>query len=125
MPVISEYNATNLSNWLKFDEGMATAVTHEVLDLPVGGLISGSVLTDDGALVGLSNAADAAYILITDLTNWAHNEMVSCVVLARGHAIVGKEALIFDSTATPTSIETAMAALKAKNIHEVKSLDLA
>ena len=125
MAIVSEYNPTNLSNWLKYDEGVATGVTHETLTLPVGGMISGSVLTADGELVGTANAEDAAYILITDLTNWAHAEMLECVVLARGHAIVGREALIFASGVTEVAKETALAALKEKNIHAVKVLDLA
>ena len=125
MAIVSEYNPTNLSNWLQYDEGVATGVTHETLTLPVGGMVSGSVLTADGTLVGTSNAADAAYILITDLTNWAHAEMLGCVVLARGHAIVGREALIFDADITTAAKEAALAALKEKNIHAVKVLDLA
>lgn len=125
MPIVHESNASNLSNWLKYDEGVGTGVTHETLKLPVGGLISGSVLTVAGALVGAANAADAYGILITDLSHWPHSEMLECVVLARGHAIVGAEALIFDTTADADAKEDALAVLKAKNIHTVKVLDLA
>lgn len=125
MPIVYESNATNLSNWLKYDEGAGTGVTHETLTLPVGGLISGSVLTADGTLVGADNAEDAYGILITDLSHWPHSEMLECVVLAQGHAIVGAEALIFDADADAEAKEDALAVLKAKNIHAVKVLDLA
>lgn len=112
-----------LSNWLKYEEEAGTGVTREVLDrADVNATITGSVLDSDGKLVVAATAADATYILIDDLTRPAASEYSGALVLARGHAKVGKEALIWGAGVTDENKEAAFAALKLKNIFAVDQL---
>jgi len=113
-----------LSNWLVYEEEPGSGVTREVLaKADVNATITGSVLDSKGKLVVAATLADATYILIDDLTRPAAAEYKNVLVLARGHAKVGKLALIFGSDVTTlTQKETAFAQLKTKNIFAVDQL---
>ena len=113
-----------LSNWLVYEEEPASGVTREVLlKSAVNATITGSVLDSTGKLVLAATLADATYILIDDLTRPAAAEYARVLVLARGHAKVGKEALIFGSDVT-TNVQkqTAFDKLATKNIFAVDQL---
>lgn len=114
-----------LSNWLKYEEEAGSGVTREVLSRAsvTDATITGSVLDSKGKLVVKATVADATYILIDDLTTPAQAEYKQGVlVLARGHAKVGKEALIFGDDVLEADKAAAFAALKAKNIFAVSQL---
>lgn len=113
-----------LSNWLVYEEEAGSGVTREVLEkADVNATITGSVLDSTGKLVLAATLADATYILIDDLTRPSAAEYANVLVLARGHAKVGKEALVFGSDVT-TDLQkaTAFTALAAKNIFAVDQL---
>lgn len=113
-----------LSNWLVYEEEAGSGVTREVLaKSAVDATITGSVLDSTGKLVTALTLADASYILIDDLTRPSAAEYANVLVLARGHAKVGKEALKFAVDVT-TDIQkaTAFTALAAKNIFAVDQL---
>lgn len=113
-----------LSNWLVYEEEAGSGVTREVLEkADVNATITGSVLDSTGALVVAATLADAKYILIDDLTRPSAAEYANVLVLARGHAKVGKEALIFGvDVTTDVQKATAFAALATKNIFAVDQL---
>jgi hypothetical protein len=113
-----------LSNWLKYEEEAGSGVTREVLaKSATNATLTGSVLDSTGQLVVAATLADATYILIDDLTRPAAAEYTKVLVLARGHAKVGKNALIFGSDVT-TDIQkkTATDKLALKNIFAVDQL---
>ena len=113
-----------LSNWLFYEEEPASGVTREVLaKSAVNATITGSVLDSTGKLVVAATLADATYILIDDLTRPAAAEYANVLVLARGHAKVGRARVVFGAdVTTDTQKNTAFAALKAKNIFAVDQL---
>lgn len=115
-----------LSNWLKYEYDPASGVTREVLDyadVEPTATITGSVLDSTGALVVAATLADATYILIDDLTRPQAAEYSKVLVLARGYAKVGKDALIFGSdVTTDMQKQTAFTALAAKNIFAVDQI---
>lgn len=113
-----------LSNWLVYEEEAGSGVTREVLlKSAVDATLTGSVLDSDGKLVVAATLADATYILIDDLTRPSAAEYKNVLVLARGHAKVGKEALIFGSdVTTDVQKKTATDKLALKNIFAVDQL---
>lgn len=113
-----------LSNWLFFEEEAGTGVTREVLlKSAVNATITGSVLDSTGKLVLAATLADATYILIDDLTRPAAAEYARVLVLARGHAKVGKAALVFGTdVTTDVQKQTAFTQLATKNIFAVDQL---
>lgn len=113
-----------LSNWLKYEEEAGTGVTREVLPktMVTDATITGSVLDSKGKLVVADTAADATYILIDDLTTPASEEYNNVLVLARGHAKVGKNALVFGADVGDTEKAAVFAAFAAKNIFAVDQL---
>lgn len=122
MPTIAT-DVQRLSNWLKYEYDPSSGVTREVLDyadVSPTATVTGSVLDSAGALVVAATLADATYILIDDLTRPQADQFAKVLVLARGYAKVGKEALIYGSDVT-TDIQkqTALDALAAKNIFAV------
>lgn len=113
-----------LSNWLKYEEEPGSGVTREVLaKTAVNATITGSVLDSTGKLVVKATVADATYIMIDDLTRPAAAEYKNVLVLARGHAKVGKNALIFGADVLDADKEASFTALKAKNIFAVDQLE--
>lgn len=114
-----------LSNWLKYEEEAGSGVTREVLNkADVNATITGSVLDSDGKLVVAATVADATYIMIDDLTRPSAAEFSQVLVLARGHAKVGKRALVFGAGVTELEKETAFAQLAMKNIFAVDQIDV-
>lgn len=115
-----------LSNWLKYEEEAGSGVTREVLlKSATNATITGSVLDSTGQLVVAATLADASYILIDDLTRPSAAEFTRVLVLARGHAKVGKEALIFGAdVTTDVQKKTAFDKLATKNIFAVDQLDI-
>lgn len=113
-----------LSNWLVYEEEAGSGVTREVLlKSAVNATITGSVLDSTGALVVAATLADATYILIDDLTRPSAAEYKNVLVLARGHAKVGKAALIFGAdVTTDVQRKTATDKLALKNIFAVDQL---
>lgn len=113
-----------LSNWLVYEEEAGSGVTREVLlKSAVNATKTGSVLDSTGALVVAATLADATYILIDDLTRPAAAEYTKVLVLARGHAKVGKAALIFGAdVTTDVQRKTATDKLALKNIFAVDQL---
>ena len=113
-----------LSNWLFYEEEAGSGVTREVLlKSDVDATLTGSVLDSTGKLVTALTLADATYILIDDLTRPSAAEYKNVLVLARGHAKVGKEALIFASdVTTDVQKKTATDKLALKNIFAVDQL---
>jgi hypothetical protein len=115
-----------LSNWLKYEEEAGSGVTREVLaKSATNATLTGSVLDSTGQLVVAATLADATYILIDDLTRPAAAEYTKVLVLARGHAKVGREALIFGADVTTANQrKTATDKLALKNIFAVDQLDV-
>lgn len=115
-----------LSNWLKYEEEAGSGVTREVLaKSATNATLTGSVLDSNGLLVVAATLADATYILIDDLTRPAAAEYTKVLVLARGHAKVGRDALIFGSDVTTANQrKTATDKLALKNIFAVDQLDV-
>lgn len=116
-----------LSNWLKYEEEAGSGVTREVLAKSVvtDATITGSVLDSAGKLVVAATVTDATYILIDDLTRPSAAEFTNVLVLARGHAKVGKRALVFGADVnTDTLKNQAFAKLAEKNIFAVDQLDI-
>lgn len=113
-----------LSNWLVYEEEAGSGVTREVLlKSAVNATKTGSVLDSTGALVVAATLADATYILIDDLTRPSAAEYPRVLVLARGHAKVGRAALIFGSdVTTDVQRKTATDKLALKNIFAVDQL---
>ncbi len=113
-----------LSNWLVYEEEAGSGVTREViLKSATNATITGSVLDSTGQLVVAATLADATYILIDDLTRPSAAEYTNVLVLARGHAKVGREALIFGAdVTTPVQRKTATDKLALKNIFAVDQL---
>lgn len=113
-----------LSNWLVYEEEAGSGVTREVLlKTAVNATKTGSVLDSTGALVVAATLADATYILIDDLTRPAAAEYKNVLVLARGHAKVGRAALIFGAdVTTDVQRKTATDKLALKNIFAVDQL---
>lgn len=113
-----------LSNWLVYEEEAGSGVTREVLlKTATNATITGSVLDSTGQLVVAATLADATYILIDDLTRPSAAEYKNVLVLARGHAKVGREALIFGSDVTTANQrKTATDKLALKNIFAVDQL---
>ncbi|QHZ60022.1 hypothetical protein PJKIFABJ_00086 [Pseudomonas phage PE09] len=113
-----------LSNWLVYEEEAGSGVTREVLlKSATNATITGSVLDSTGQLVVAATLADATYILIDDLTRPSAAEYTKVLVLARGHAKVGKEALIFGvDVTTDVQKKTATDKLALKNIFAVDQL---
>lgn len=115
-----------LSNWLKYEEEAGSGVTREVLaKSATNATKTGSVLDSTGQLVVAATLADATYILIDDLTRPAAAEYTKVLVLARGHAKVGRAALIFGAdVTTDVQRKTATDKLALKNIFAVDQLDV-
>lgn len=115
-----------LSNWLKYEEEAGSGVTREVLaKSATNATKTGSVLDSTGLLVVAATLADATYILIDDLTRPAAAEYAKVLVLARGHAKVGRAALIFGAdVTTDAQRKTATDKLALKNIFAVDQLDV-
>lgn len=113
-----------LSNWLVYEEEAGSGVTREVLlKSAVNATITGSVLDSTGALVVAATLADATYILIDDLTRPSAAEYSRVLVLARGHAKVGKAKLVFGSdVTTDVQKKTALDKLALKNIFAVDQI---
>lgn len=113
-----------LSNWLVYEEEAGSGVTREVLlKSTVNATITGSVLDSTGKLVLAATLADATYILIDDLTRPAAAEYKNVLVLARGHAKVGKAALVFGAdVTTDVQKQTVFDKLATKNIFAVDQL---
>lgn len=114
-----------LSNWLVFEDEPGTGVTREVLSKSAvtDATITGSVLDSTGKLVVAATLSDATYILIDDLTRPSAAEYANVLVLARGHAKVGRQALIYGADVT-TDIQkkTATDKLALKNIFAVDQI---
>lgn len=109
-----------LSNWLKYEYDPTSGVTREVLaKSAVNATITGSVLDSTGALVVAATAGDATYIMIDDLTRPSAAEFTKVLVLARGYAKVAKESLVYGAGVSQANKDTALAALKLKNIFAV------
>ncbi len=116
-----------LSNWLKYEEEAGSGVTREVVakSLVTDATITGTVLDSDYKTVTAATVADASFILIDDLTTPASKEYKNVLLLARGHAKIGKRAVIFAADVnTDTLKNQAFAALAAKNIFAVDQLDI-
>ena len=115
-----------LSNWLKYEEEAGSGVTREVLSktLVTDATITGSVLDSAGKLVVTATVADATYILIDDLTTPASLEYKNVLVLARGHAKVGKNALVWGAGISDANKAIALGKLQLKNIFAVDQLIL-
>lgn len=115
-----------LSNWLKYEEEAGSGVTREVLaKSATNATKTGSVLDSTGQLVVAATLADATYILIDDLTRPAAAEYTKVLVLARGHAKVGRAALIFGADVTSDAQrKTATDKLALKNIFAVDQIDV-
>lgn len=115
-----------LSNWLKYEEEAGTGVTREVLSktLVTDATITGSVLDSAGKLVVTATVADATYILIDDLTTPASAEYKNVLVLARGYAKVGKNALVWGAGISDANKAIALGKLALKNILAVDQLTL-
>ncbi|WYV99001.1 head decoration [Pseudomonas phage vB_PpuM-NoPa] len=116
-----------LSNWLKYEEEAGSGVTREVLakSAVTDATITGSVLDSTGKLVTALTVTDATYILIDDLTRPSAKEFTNVLVLARGHAKVGKRALIFGADVNTDILKNqAFAKLAEKNIFAVDQLDI-
>lgn len=114
-----------LSNWLKYEEEAGSGVTREVLaKSATNATLTGSVLDSTGQLVVAATLADATFILIDDLTRPAAAEYTKVLVLARGHAKVGREALIYGADVT-TAVQkkTATDKLALKNIFAVDQIE--
>ncbi|WYN05079.1 head decoration protein [Pseudomonas phage UNO-G1W1] len=113
-----------LSNWLVYEEEAGSGVTREVLlKSATNATKTGSVLDSTGQLVVAATLADATYILIDDLTRPSAAEYKNVLVLARGHAKVGKAALIFGAdVTTDVQRKTATDKLALKNIFAVDQL---
>ena len=115
-----------LSNWLKYEYDPSSGVTREVLEYSAvspTATITGSVLDSNGALVVAATLADATYILIDDLNRPQASEYDKVLVLARGYAKVGRDQLIFGvDVTTDIQKDTALAALKLKNIFAVEQV---
>lgn len=115
-----------LSNWLKYEYDPSSGVTREVLEYSAvspTATITGSVLDANGALVVAATLANATYILIDDLTRPQASEYDKVLVLARGYAKVGRDQLIFgNDVTTDIQKDTALAALKLKNIFAVEQI---
>lgn len=113
-----------LSNWLVYEEEAGSGVTREVLlKSATNATKTGSVLDSTGQLVVAATLADATYILIDDLTRPSAAEYKNVSVLARGHAKVGKAALIFGAdVTTDVQRKTATDKLALKNIFAVDQL---
>ena len=122
MPIIAT-DVQRLSSWLKHEYEPSSGVCREVLpraDVAPEATITGSVLTADGTLVGVANAADASCILMDDLTKASSDQFTQVLVLARGPAKVGRESLVFADGMTDAAREIVYAALAAKDIHADK-----
>lgn len=114
-----------LSNWLKYEEEAGTGVTREVLaKSATNATLTGSVLDSTGQLVVTATVADATYILIDDLTTPASAEYANVLVLARGHAKVGKNALVWGAGINDANKAIALGKLQLKNIFAVDQLTL-
>ncbi len=114
-----------LSNWLKYEEEAGSGVTREVLaKSATNATLTGSVLDSTGQLVVAATLADATFILIDDLTRPAAAEYTKVLVLARGHAKVGREALIYGAdVTTDVQKKTATDKLALKNIFAVDQIE--
>jgi hypothetical protein len=113
-----------LSNWLVYEEEAGSGVTREViLKSATNATITGSVLDSTGQLVVAATLADATYILIDDLTRPSAAEYKNVLVLARGHAKVGKAKLVFGAdVTTDNQRKTATDKLALKNIFAVDQI---
>lgn len=126
MPIIATDNSQRLSNWLKYEYDPSSGVTRETLAksavLAGGALYSGSVLDSNGVLVVTATVADAAYILIDDLSRPSAAEFTQVLVLARGYAKVADKALIFGAGVSDANKLVAFNKLATKNIFVVKQI---
>ena len=119
MPTIAT-DTQRLSDWLKHEYEPSSGVTREVTlaSNVTGATVTGSVLDSNFDLVVTATAADAKYILMTDMTSAAQaaGQFLKVLLLARGPAKVNKDKLVF-GTIDAGGKTTALAALKALGIH--------
>jgi hypothetical protein len=119
MPTIAT-DTQRLSDWLKHEYEPSSSVCREVAakSAVTGATVTGSVLDSNYDLVVTATAADAKYILMTDLTSAANGtgQFTQVLLLARGPAKVNADKLVF-GTIDAGGKTTALAALKALGIH--------
>lgn len=114
-----------LSNWLKWEEFPDSGTTREVIaKTATNATITGSVLDSNYQLVVKATVADAAFILIDDLTRPSAAEFKNVLLLARGKAKVGKRALVFGADVIDTDKTAAFAKLAEKQIFAVDQIDV-
>lgn len=118
MPTIAT-DTQRLSDWLKHEYEPSSSYCREVTlaSNVTGATVTGSVLDSNFDLVVTATAADAKYILMTDLTSAAQaaGQFLKVLVLARGPAKVNVDKLVFGTITSPAK-DTAVAALKALGI---------
>ncbi|ADD65010.1 hypothetical protein PAK_P100005 [Pseudomonas phage PAK_P1] len=115
-----------LSNWLKEEQMGHRGLFYTRETLPVADIdvkTTGSVLDSTGKLVTKATIADATYILMTDLHDYANAQMSHAVVLARGFAKIGSKAVIFGADVDDADKATVFEAFKAKNIFAVDQIE--
>lgn len=119
MPTIAT-DTQRLSDWLKHEYEPSSGVTREVAatSAVTGATVTGSVLDSNYDLVVTATAADAKYVLMTDLTSAAQaaGQFTKVLLLARGPAKVNSDKLVFGTITGPAK-DTALAALKVLGIH--------
>lgn len=119
MPTIAT-DTQRLSDWLKHEYEPSSGITRETAAKAdvTGATVTGSVLDSNYDLVVTATAADAKYILMTDLTSASYGtgQFTDVLLLARGPAKVNADKLVF-GTIDAGGITTALAALKALGIH--------
>ena len=119
MPTIAT-DTQRLSDWLKHEYEPSSSVTREVAaaSAVTGATVTGSVLDSNYDLVVTATAADAKYILMTDMTSASYGagQFTKVLLLARGPAKVNADKLVF-GTIDAGGKTTALAALKALGIH--------
>ncbi|MNF36762.1 hypothetical protein D3C85_607400 [compost metagenome] len=119
MPTIAT-DTQRLSDWLKHEYEPSSGVTREVAAVAdvTGATVTGSVLDSNYDLVVTATAADAKYILMSDLTaaSYGTGQFTKALLLARGPAKVNADKLVF-GTITAPAIVTALGALKVLGIH--------
>lgn len=119
MPLIAT-DTQRLSSWLKHEYEPSSGVCRETAALAdvTGATVTGSVLDSNYDLVVTATAADAKYILMTDLTSASYGtgQFTKVLLLARGPAKVNADKLVF-GTITGPATATALAALKVLGIH--------
>ena len=108
-----------VGNVLKHEYDPASNYCREQVDvtIPAGGISVGAVLDVTGALVDVANTADASYVLVDDRANGLVSTTAKLSCIARGPAIVAKEALSYAADVdTDNEKNSVLAILAAKGI---------